>query len=65
MANKHWIEIWHPDQLKPSLQEITNLRPDQISRIVDFFDEEGIPWAFGAGERMPDQIEWRKEGREA
>jgi hypothetical protein len=53
---KHWIEVWHKNQLKPSLQDITDRRQDEVAAIIQFFDEENIPWAFGAGEVMPDAL---------
>jgi hypothetical protein len=63
MANKHWIEVHHPGQFRPSLEDITDRRPEDLATIIRFFDDEGIPWAFGCGEEMPDQLP--AEGRES
>lgn len=57
---KHWIEVYNEGQLKPSLRDITHDTQDEIRRTIRGLDDLGIPWAFGCGERMPDQIEWIK-----
>jgi hypothetical protein len=59
---KHWIEVWNKNQMKPSLQDITDRTQAEVRAIIEFFDEEYIPWAFGCGEVMPDALP--KEGRE-
>ncbi len=65
MANKFWIEVFHRQDVRPGLQDITDWTPEDVGKLVKFFDDENIPWAFGCGDRMPDQIEGFKEGREA
>lgn len=57
---KYWIEIYHPGQVRPSLQEITGMDQEQLRATIRQFDDLHIPWAFGCGDRMPDQVDWRK-----
>ncbi len=53
---KHWIEAYHVGNLKPGLQDITEWRQEEIGKLVAFFDDFDIPWAFGCGKRMPDEL---------
>ena len=68
-TKKHWIEIYHKGQDKPSLVTITDSAPERVRQIIAALDGLELAWAFGSGERMPDQVEWyrprpgREEGR--
>jgi len=53
---KHWLEVYHPGQPKPSLRDITDDTEDEIKRTIRGLNDLNIPWALGAGERMPDEL---------
>lgn len=55
MANKYWIEVFHEGQRGPSLQDITGMTQEQIRKTIQSFDDLYLPWAFGCGDRMPDE----------
>lgn len=53
-----WLEVWHPGDRKPALQDVTNWTAEQVDRQTACLDRFGWAWTLRTG-TPPDM-----EGRE-